>query len=310
MILTPRQIALGAAQAMGSGTPKTDLITITAICLCESGGNTNSYNPHATNAPAYGLFQMNEGLGSQLFDPTTSFRHMAESYHRSKWRYWGCGPDHVGGYVPFLPVATAAVVSLPPDATTTGTTAPVPCTNGAVIGYLAGLVRNNPDKYQTFHSGDPVKVKAHNIKVITLASTAAINHFGATNVACVRQGIKDFYTQDLGAATPYGFLAQLDLLTLITGKPGSVGFGGIPNPLDAFSNIASAFGAFTNLIGALFRGTTWIRIGEVVGGMILIGAAIMMISRDLGLSSVEEMQKKYPRTMSASAKLAGMTKGA
>jgi hypothetical protein len=61
---------------------------------------------------------------------------------------------------------------------------------------------------------------------------------------------------------------------------------------DVVGGIGAAFTGFVNLIAALFRGSTWIRTAEIVGGMVLIATGIWLISRDLGLSAIEEKTRK------------------
>jgi hypothetical protein len=179
---------------------------------------------------------------------------MAQEYHSStKWKYWGCGPDHKKGYLPFMAVAVPAAAS---------------------------VRAMNPE-------GKGVEVTPQQFVKACPKFVATDVLFGPKKkaaVACLHKNFGANATVKFGDAT--------------------IGLPDIP----IVSDIAGAIVGFVNLIGALFRGSTWIRIAEVVGGLVLIGAAIAMISKDLGLSNVEEAAKKMPGVASL-AKLGAMTKG-
>ena len=81
---------------------------MTAIGLCESSGQIAPAPVWCINSYCYGLWQMNEGLAAKLNDPFVAARHMAKSFTRTGYRYWGCGPDHVGSYLDHMPEARRA----------------------------------------------------------------------------------------------------------------------------------------------------------------------------------------------------------
>lgn len=95
-------LAYWALQQMGNLTGselKEIAIISTAVSWCETQThNVKAKNPDATDGTAYGLWQMNDGLGTSLWDPVIAALRMAEEYYQQGWRYWACAPGHSGSY--------------------------------------------------------------------------------------------------------------------------------------------------------------------------------------------------------------------
>lgn len=77
-------------------------IIATAVSCCETQSHDTQAKAQAVNDMAYGLWQMNEGLGTSLWDPVVSALHMAEKYYASGWAYWSCGPDKTRNHAQYL----------------------------------------------------------------------------------------------------------------------------------------------------------------------------------------------------------------
>lgn len=109
-ILSAKQIAQLAWNAMGKDTPIRDVQIATAIALCESGGQTCPANTHGDTL--HGLWQSDGCSGStsgaDLCNPFTAAASMAGAYHAAKWGCWGCGPEHKGGYLIHMGAAQKA----------------------------------------------------------------------------------------------------------------------------------------------------------------------------------------------------------
>lgn len=85
-------------------------IMATAISCCETQSHdTRAENTEATNGSAFGLWQMNEGLGTSLWDPVVAAIRMAEEYYEQGWLYWQCGPLRDSGYKNHIDEVRSAV---------------------------------------------------------------------------------------------------------------------------------------------------------------------------------------------------------
>lgn len=94
-------LAYWALEQMGDLTGddlKETAIIATAVSFCETQSHNTRAQAEAVNGIAYGLWQMNDGLGTSLWDPVVSALRMAESYYKTKWAYWACAPGHSGSY--------------------------------------------------------------------------------------------------------------------------------------------------------------------------------------------------------------------
>lgn len=84
--------------------------------------------------------------------------------------------------------------------------------------------------------------------------------------------------QDIGAAQ--------DATPLIP-SPGAV-VGAVTNPLDSIASVLGSVGHFFSL---LTQGSTWVRIGEILGGIIILYFAYNILSKDISLPDVATIAK-------------------
>ncbi len=77
-----------------------DVRTAIAICMAESGGDTNIVSP----TDDHGLMQINHGLaiyGSGIYDPATNIRiAFQEKYQKGGWSHWTV--YKTGAYLKYL----------------------------------------------------------------------------------------------------------------------------------------------------------------------------------------------------------------
>lgn len=108
--ITVREIyalAYWALDALGNltGSNLQDVaIKATAVSCCETQRHDTQAQAEAVRGKiAYGLWQMNEGLGTSLWDPIIAALRMAEEYYQQQWLYWSCGRDsNVNGYKKYI----------------------------------------------------------------------------------------------------------------------------------------------------------------------------------------------------------------
>lgn len=101
------ELAYWALNQLGSASKEIAII-MTAISCVETQSHDTQAQAQAINDIAYGLWQMNEGYGTSLWDPIVSALHMAEKYYAVGYDYWGPGPTNKGTYQSWMDEARAA----------------------------------------------------------------------------------------------------------------------------------------------------------------------------------------------------------
>lgn len=293
--LSASQVAQYAKQAM-IGAPTGDVVIMVAIALCESGGNTESTNPNCPNATCYGLWQMNEGFGTRLYNPAVAAKHMADTYRISHFRYWGCGPDHVGGYRNHMAEAQAAVGSATDKQPSQRCldnckdsmkqygipyeTCLQECEPGFVVTSDTSGQAGTTVGGLTWSGGD-VKLRRY-CRTDLHKSTDQINDcVGEAKAACLQAGINRAgpcvtYLQT-GQGSPYGdqgFTVPLGGAGGIANMP----FGGVfPGLFDSIKDVGSATAALAKALLWLVDPGHWVRVAEFLGGILLVIIAFYVL---------------------------------
>lgn len=242
---------------LGQGFSSDGAVMGIAIIMKESGGNTNARNHNSNGSIDRGIWQWNNRAHPDISDACAFDPVCATQKALSisgNGSNWG--PWNPPSYKNGTPAAAVPFI---------------PMAKAAVLA--AGPLGGTPGKTQVTveqaKSLCPDCAKTGALDILALTPEAKKNQQACRKCLDAHFG-KGNYEIDLGSAQ-------------------------LPAPhIPIVSDVANAIMSLANLIGALFKGSTWIRIAEVVGGLFLIGIGLYMISKDLGLSSVEEATKKYP----------------
>lgn len=289
-----------------------------AIALAESGGRVNAKHHDSNGSTDYGLWQINSSHGYNAHDLVTNPLYNAKAavsvYHSQGLSAWSTYSS--GAYKTYLQsgssgVSTSSGLALPFNPNTTqgptqidegldfvsksNYTAVAP---GKIVYIDPAFYHGTPAVYE--HLDTPVKVNGRTYHGVYYAETNALVKVGQHVEA--GQPVIGPGDAEIGFAKRFGSSLSSWLPAAHNqyheGQPTQAGndFGqalqnsfqaGFKNAVvqsDPFQKAKTEAGAVAGFLGELTSAALWLRIGEVVGGGLLILMGLYLLAKQVGLA--------------------------